>query len=69
MPKKKNETLSFHNAPSFYLAYTENWLAHKRKEKANAAEIAIVEDIHTLVEVAVQVLTPLPTDSGNDKLN
>ena len=62
MPKPK--TLLFHNAPSFYLEYTKNWLTHARKAKTNPAEIAFVEDIHKLVEVAVGVLDPVPTESG-----
>ena len=49
-----------HNTPTFYLEYTKNWLAHQRKAKANPAEIAIVEDIHKLVEIAVGVLQPIP---------
>lgn len=55
------KTIEFHNTPKFYVEYMRNWLAHKRKEaKANPAEIAIVEDITTLVEVAVDVLDPVP---------
>ena len=56
-----NKTITFHNTPTFYLEYTNNWLAHQRKAKANPAEIAIVEDIHKLVEIAVGVLEPIPT--------
>lgn len=62
MPK----TITFHNTPGFYLEYTKNWLAHQRKEKANPAEVAIVEDLCQLVEIAVSVLQPQPTESAND---
>lgn len=62
-PEKKN-VITFHNTPRFYLEYTKNWLAHQRKEKANPAEIAIVEDIQKLVEIAVGVLDPVPAEPG-----
>ena len=58
-----DKTISFHNTPDFYLAYTKNWLAHQRKAKASPAEIAIVEDIHKLVEIAVGVLSPVAKDT------
>lgn len=56
----QEQTISFHNTPGFYLEYTKNWLAHQRKAKANPAELAIVEDIHQLVKIAVGVLEPVP---------
>lgn len=59
--------VTFHNAPAFYVAYMDNWLAHQRKEKANPAEIAIVEDIKKLVEIAVAQLEPVPAEPGNLK--
>ena len=67
MPKKKEQVLSFHNTPAFYKAYMENWLVQKKKAGGQPAEIAIIEDIKTLVEVAVDVLNPVPTESGKDK--
>lgn len=63
--KTKEQTVSFHNTPSFYLEYTKNWLAHGRKSKAKPAELAIVEDLCKLVEIAVGVLDPVPTESEN----
>ena len=65
MPKK--QTISFHNTPSFYLEYTTNWLAHQRKAKANPSELAIVEDLHKLVEIAVGVLDPVPAAPGTEQ--
>lgn len=56
------KTIEFHNAPSFYVAYMENWLTHQRKANANPAEIAIVEDIKKLVEIGVAQLEPVPAD-------
>lgn len=62
-----NERIEFHNVPSFYLAYMDNWLAHKKKEKANPADIAVVEDIRNLVKVAVSVLEPVPAEPAIKK--
>lgn len=66
-PKKEKEIISFHNTPNFYLEYTNNWLVQQRKAKASAAEIAIVEDIHKLVEIAVRVLTPVSGEPTEQK--
>ena len=63
--KTQEQTVSFHNTPSFYLEYTKNWLLHQRKAKANPAEIAIVEDLCKLVKIAVDALDPVPTESEN----
>lgn len=60
------KTITFHNTPTFYLEYTKNWLAHQRKAKANPAEIAIVEDIHKLVEIAVSQLQPGPAEPAKN---
>jgi len=61
MPK----TIEFHNTPQFYLAYVKNWLTHEKKGgKASPAEIAIIEDIAKLVEIAVAQLAPVPEEPG-----
>ncbi len=65
--QKQEQTISFHNTPSFYLEYTKNWLAHQRKAKANPAELAIVEDLHKLVEIAVGVLNPVPAEPETEQ--
>ena len=57
------KTITFHNTPTFYLEYTKNWLAHQRKAKTNPAELAIVEDLQKLVEIAVGVLEPHPAST------
>jgi hypothetical protein len=64
---KEQQPISVHNTPSFYLEYTKNWLAHQRKAKANPAELAIVEDLHKLVEIAVGVLDPVPADPATEQ--
>ena len=50
--------IELHNVPTFYLEYMKNWLAHQKKKGENPAELAIVEDITKLVEVAISVLAP-----------
>ena len=65
--QKQEQTISFHNTPSFYLEYTKNWLAHQRKIKANAAGVAIVEDICKLVEIAIGVLNPVPAEPETEQ--
>lgn len=59
--------ITLHNTPQFYKAYMENWLAHQKKENANAAQVAVVEDIKTLVKVAIGVLDPEPAEPVNNK--
>lgn len=66
---KEKETIHLHNTPTFYFEYMKNWLAHKKKENANPAEIAIVEDITTMVGIAVDVMNPVPAEPGTDKAN
>lgn len=63
MANKK--TITFNNTPAFYLECTRNWLAHQRKANAPDVELAIVEDISKLVEIAVGVMTP--AESETDK--
>lgn len=55
---EKEKVLKFHNTPNFYCAYMENWVAQKKKEGGNPAELAIVEDLTQLVKVAVSMLQP-----------
>lgn len=64
-----NTTIHLHNTPTFYLEYMKNWLAHKKKENANPAEIAIVEDLTTMVGIAVDAMNPVPAEPGTDKAN
>lgn len=61
----KEKTITLNNTPAFYLEYTRNWLAHQRKANVSDAELAMVEDISKLVEIAVGVLTP--AESETDK--
>lgn len=65
--KQKEDVVVFHNAPTFYVAYTENWLIQQKKKNAPAGELAIVEDLHKLVKIAVQHLNPIPAVPGKEK--
>lgn len=56
MPK----TITLHNTPRFYVEYTKNWLATTKT--ISPAERAIIEDIATLIEIAVDHLTPEPAE-------
>lgn len=54
--------ISFHNTPGLTREYVNNWLIHLRKEKqAQPAQIAILEDVLKLIDVAMQVLKPQPS--------
>lgn len=56
MPK----TIEFHNTPGLTREYVNNWLVHARKEKAAPAQIAVLEDVLQLIDVALSVLAPRP---------
>ena len=57
MPK----TIEFHNAPGLTREYVNNWLTHARKNgKQSPAQIAILEDVLQLIDVALSVLAPGP---------
>lgn len=59
MPKP----IAFHNTPGLTREYVNNWLAHLRKDKqAQPAQIAILEDVLKLIDVAMQVLQPQPSE-------
>lgn len=64
MPK----TIEFHNTPGLTREYVNNWLMHIRKEKNHrAADVAVLEDILQLIDVAMTVLTPGPAAPENNK--
>lgn len=69
MAQKKQPTskLTFHNVPSFYDGYMKNWITHKKKQNAPAAEIAVLEDLHQLVKVAIGVLEPVPAEPEKEQ--
>lgn len=59
------KTITLHNTPQFYVEYTKNWLATTKT--ISPAERAIIEDIATLIEIAVDHLTPtsVPAEPEN----
>ena len=63
MPK----TIEFRNTPVLTREYVNNWLIHARKDKAAPAQIAVLEDILTLIDVALTVLQPEPAATENKK--
>jgi len=59
MPK----TIEFHNAPGLTREYVNNWLIHLKKDnKTSPAQIAVLEDLLKLVDVALTVLEPGPAE-------
>ena len=69
MAKEKKGAIQLHNTPAFYLEYMKNWLTHKRNEKSNPVEIAIIEDLTTLVQIAVDGLNPVSAEPTKPKSN
>lgn len=43
-------------------AFVNNWLTHAKKEKRPAAELAVLEDVLTMIDVAMTVLEPGPAE-------
>lgn len=63
MPK----TIEFHNTPGLTREYVNNWLIHARNDKADPAQIAVLEDVLQLIDVALSVLVPGPAEPDNKK--
>lgn len=63
MPK----TIEFHNTPGLTREFVNNWLIHARKDKAAPAQIAVLEDVLKLIDVALTVLQPEPSATENKK--
>lgn len=60
-----SKTITLHNTPEFYLGYMRNWLLHAEKDKKKSpAELLIVRDLATLVELGAGVLAPSPSNEG-----
>ena len=59
MPK----TIKFHNTPALTREYVNNWLTHARKDKqAQPAQLAVLEDVLQLIDVALTTLEPGPAE-------
>lgn len=64
MPK----TIQFHNTPALIREYVNNWLTHAKKDKKTApVQLAVLEDVLTLIDVAMTVLEPEPAEPANNK--
>ena len=67
MEKEPPKTITFNNPPLVVRAYTQQWLnAQKVKKDATPAEVALMEDIVQLIDIAISVLKPGPAEPGND---
>jgi hypothetical protein len=64
MPK----TIEFHNTPALTREVVNNWLVHAKKQKGTEpGQIAILEDVLKLIDVAMGVLQPQPGSSETKK--
>lgn len=62
------KTIEFHNTPAMTREVVNNWLVHAGKQKGTEpGQIAILEDVLKLIDVAIGVLQPEPTASGTAK--
>ena len=62
------KTIEFHNTPAMTREVVNNWLVHAKKQKGTEpGQIAILEDVLKLIDVAMDVLQPEPTASGTAK--
>lgn len=57
-----NKVIQFHNTPRLVREYVNNWLTHARKEKKSPAELAVLEDVLTMLDVALEFLEPGPAE-------
>lgn len=62
-----SKTIEFHNTPGLTREFVNNWLIHARKDKAAPAQIAVLEDVLKLIDVALTVLQPGPADTEKKK--
>lgn len=57
------QTIKFHNTPALTREYVNNWLTHARKDKqAQPAQLAVLEDVLQLIDVALTILEPGPAE-------
>lgn len=62
------KTIEFHNTPALTREVVNNWLVHAKKQKGTEpGQIAVLEDVLKLIDVAMDVLQPEPTESGTAK--
>ena len=57
------ETIKFHNTPALTREFVNNWLIHAKKDKKiQPGQIAALEDVLQLIDVAMTVLEPGPAE-------
>jgi hypothetical protein len=55
--------LTFHNTPALTREYVNNWLKHAKKDSTvSQAQIAVLEDVLKLIDVAMEFLDPGPAE-------
>jgi predicted membrane chloride channel (bestrophin family) len=68
MAKKTQKTVTFNNPPLVVRALMQQWLNEtKTKKDVKPAQIALMEDILQLIDIAMTILEPGPAEPGNDK--
>ena len=62
------ETVVFNNPPALVRNYVVQWRAHlAQKKETPQAQIAILDDVIKMLDIALQQLKPIPAEPGNDK--
>lgn len=65
------EFIKLNFTPGFVVGYFKNLRAHAKKEKHEKAEIAMLDDAVTMLEIAAAMFKPEPEaepDGQNDKV-
>jgi len=63
-----NKTIQFSNTPQLTREYVNNWLVQAKKDKKKTpAELALLQDILTLIDVALTVLIPQDGTNTNNQ--
>jgi hypothetical protein len=61
-------TIEFHNTPALTREYVNNWLIRAKKQNGvEPGQLAVLEDVLKLIDVAIRVLQPEPTASETKK--
>ena len=62
------ETVTFNAPPAVVRAYVQEWRNHAAVNKGTTpAQLAVLDDVLKLCDIALQYLEPSPAEPGNDK--
>lgn len=54
-----DKVIQFHNTPGLVREFVNNWLIHAKKDKkVQPAQLAMLEDVLQLMDIAISVLKP-----------